>query len=378
MTWNEGMKELCSFKMWRLQYYKMGKTLRKPTHKKKGEEDQAEFGKGQRHRQPLVKFKDYVMHTAHCIKDPFALLASPSKTSGTPYPIANFVTCNNFSAKHHIFLAAAIAKIEPACYLEAVKDARWREAMRKEIEALENNDTWTLETLPQGKKAIGCKWVYKTKFNSYGTVERHKARLVILGNRQVEGVDYNETFAPVAKMVTVRTLLAVAATQGWELHQIDVHNALLHGDLKEEVYMKLPPGFTVSRDKVCKLNKSLYGLKQAPRCWFSKLVTALKNYGFTQSYSDYSLFDYTQKDVRLHVLVYVDDLVIAGNDSKAITKFKEYLSDCFHMKDLGPLKYFLGIEVARGSEGIFLCQRKFALDILSEQGCCGRSRLDFL
>ena len=197
--------------------------------------------------------------------------------------------------------------------------------------------------------------MYKTKFNSDGTVERHKARLVILGNRQVEGVYYNETFAPVTKMVTVQTLLAVAATQEWELHQMDVHNAFLHGDLKEEVYMKLPSGFTACGDKVCKLNKSLYGLKQAPRYWFSKLVTALKNYGFTQSYSNYSLFDYTQKDVSLHVFVYVDDLVIAGNDSKAITKFKEYLSDCFHMKDLGPLKYFLGIEVARGSEGIFLC-----------------------
>ena len=106
-------------------------------------------------------------------------------------------------------------------------------------------------------------------------------------------------------------------------------------------------------------------------------MTALKNYGFTQSYSNYSLFDYTQKDVRLHVLVYVDDLVIAGNDSKAITQFKEYLSDCFHMKDFGPLKYFLGIEVARGSEGIFLCQRKFALDILSETGLLGSKPVGF-
>ena len=158
---------------------------------------------------------------------------------------------------------------------------------------------------------------------------------------------------------------------------MDVHNAFLHGDLDEEVYMQLPPGYHYpTPGRVCRLRKSLYGLKQAPRQWFSKLSTALKSYGFKQSYADYSLFSYIQGSVSLHVLVYVDDLIIAGSCHDAVTRFKAYLSTCFHMKDLGVLKYFLGIEVARGPDGIFLSQRKYALDVLSEVGMLGCRPID--
>ncbi|GJS34726.1 retrovirus-related pol polyprotein from transposon RE2, partial [Tanacetum coccineum] len=118
-------------------------------------------------------------------------------------------------------------------------------------------------------------------------------------------------------------------------------------------------------------SQSLHGIRQAPRCWFSKLSLALKNYGFVQSYSYYSFFTLKQDDIQLNVLVYVDDLIISGNDSKAITQFKTYLSDCFQMKDLGNLKYFFGVEVARAQDGIFLCQRKYALDIICEAGLLG-------
>ena len=153
---------------------------------------------------------------------------------------------------------------------------------------------------------------------------------------------------------------------------MDVHNAFLHGDLNEEVYMKLPPGFESSYpNKVCRLQKSLYGLKQAPRCWFAKLVSAFKDCGFLQSYADYSLFTYTRGSIQINVLVYVDDLILSGNDSIALQTFKAYLSHCFHMKDLGPLKYFLGIEVARSTSGVFLCQRKYTLDIVSETRLLG-------
>lgn len=128
--------------------------------------------------------------------------------------------------------------------------------------------------------------------------------MVILGNKQVARIDCNETFAPVAKMVTVRALLAVAAAKHWELHQMDVHNAFLHGDLEAEVYMHMPPGFhSENPGMVCHLKKSLYGLRQAPRCWFVKLVTALKSYGFEQSYSDSSLFTLSQGKVQINVLV---------------------------------------------------------------------------
>lgn len=153
---------------------------------------------------------------------------------------------------------------------------------------------------------------------------------------------------------------------------MDVHNAFLHGDLDEEVFMQLPPRFsTTDKSKVCKLNKSIYGLRQAPRCWFSKLTTTLKKYGFVQPHSDYSLFTYADSGMQLSVLVYVDDLVIASNDSRAVTQLKKYLNMCFYMKDLGTLKYFLGIEVAHGLEGIFLCQRKYALDIVTEVDLLG-------
>ncbi|KAJ1704540.1 hypothetical protein LUZ63_004319 [Rhynchospora breviuscula] len=244
--------------------------------------------------------------------------------------------------------------------------------MKTEIDALERNASWTLEELPRNKVAIGCKWVYCIKYHADGRVERYKARLVALGNRQVQGVDYIETFAPVAKMVSVKTFLAVAVARGWELHQMDVHNAFLHGDLNEEVYMRLPPGFTHSQPgKVCRLRKSIYGLRQAPRMWFAKLTTALETYGFVQSKADYSQFTYHKGDAFIAILIYVDDLVVAGNNSDAIHDFKQYISEVFHMKDLGALKYFLGIEIARGPTGLFLSQRKYALDMLAECGLLG-------
>ncbi|XP_019099760.1 PREDICTED: uncharacterized protein LOC109132543 [Camelina sativa] len=249
--------------------------------------------------------------------------------------------------------------------------------MRKEIDALELNETWTLERLPPGVKALGSKWVYRLKFNSDGTLERYKARLVAFGNHQKEGVDFSETFASVAKLQTVRTLLGVASVKNWELHQMDVHNAFLHGDLDEDIYMKPPPGFLPADPSlVCKLKKYIYGLRQAPRCWFSKLSTALLDYGFVRSHKDNSLFTYRRGGVVLHVLVYVDDLIVCGADSAVLKSFKAYLSHCFKMKDIGMLKYFLGIEVARGPDGIFLLQRKYCLDIIDECGLSGSCPVD--
>lgn len=178
-------------------------------------------------------------------------------------------------------------------------------------------------------------------------------------------------------MTTVRILLEISAAKGWELFQMDVHNAFLHGDLDDEVYMKLPPGFSASSpNKVCKLRKSLYGLRQAPRCWFAELSSALKDFGFKQNYSDYSLFTLKKGSSIVYVLVYVDDLIIGGNDSDLISKFKAYLNRTFHMKDLGILKYFLGIEVSRNKEGIYLSQQKYALDIIAECGLLGTKPID--
>ncbi|XP_010412990.1 PREDICTED: uncharacterized protein LOC104699374 [Camelina sativa] len=315
----------------------------------------------QRKREPPVTLKDFVVNSAEC-----------EVSDKVRYPISNQDTKKRFSGSHVAYMAAIATAREPRSYKEAVVDKRWNQSMTTEIDAQEANKTWSVVDLPPGKRAIGCQWVYKVKHNSDGSVERYKSRLVALGNKQKEGEDYGETFAPVAKMETVRLFLDVAAKRNWEIHQMDVHNAFLHGDLQEEVYMKLPPGFGASHpNKVCRLHKAIYGLKQAPRCWFEKLTTALKSYGFVQSLSDYSLFTLTRGLVHINILIYVDDLIIAGSSPKATQDFKDYLSSCFHMKDLGPLKYFLGIEVARNATGIYICQRKYALDIISETGLMG-------
>ncbi|GMJ03309.1 cysteine-rich RLK (RECEPTOR-like protein kinase) 8 [Hibiscus trionum] len=239
--------------------------------------------------------------------------------------------------------------------------------MEQEIKALKENQTWTMEHLPPGKHAIDSKWIYKIKYRSDGQIERFKARLFAKGFTQIEGLDYHDTFAPVAKLTTVRCLLAVAAIRNWELHQLDVNNAFLHGDLQEELYMKVPQGFSTPGDnRVCRLRKSLYELKQASKNWFQKFSGSLREIGFTQSGADNSLFTYMQGPFFTTILVYVDDVILAGNDPVTIKHVKSHLDSMFRIKDLGKLKYFLGIEVARNKEGIVLNQRKYTLDLLED------------
>lgn len=245
--------------------------------------------------------------------------------------------------------------------------------MRLELNALQSNNTWSLVAPPAHKQPIGCKWMYKIKYNPDGIVERYKARLVAKVYSQVEGLDYRETFAPVAKLTIVRVLLSLAALRNWHLHQLDVNNVFLNDDLHEDVYMQLPPGFERKGEKpvVCKLHKSLYGLKQASRQWFLKLSAALKAAGFRQSWSDYSLFVRNHNGTFTALLVYVDDVILAGNSLDDIIKTKAFLSSRFKLKDMGNLKYFLGLELARSKQGIVLSQRKYALEILEDTGFLG-------
>ncbi|KAK9108026.1 hypothetical protein Syun_024037 [Stephania yunnanensis] len=241
--------------------------------------------------------------------------------------------------------------------------------MQEELQALQENHTWDIVPCPTGVKPIGCKRVYSIKLRSDGSLDRYKAKLVALGNRQEYGVDYEETFAPVAKMTTVRLVLAIAASQGWPLRQMDVKNAFLHRDLKEEIYMTPPSGlFSTPSADVCKLKRSLYGLKQAPRAWFDKFRSTLISFSFVQSQYDSSLFRCkTSKGIVL-LLIYVDDIVITGTDSTLISQLQEHLHQSFHMKDLCPLQYFLGLEVHSTAAGLFLHQHKYTQDLISLAG----------
>ncbi|KAJ4713234.1 Retrovirus-related Pol polyprotein from transposon TNT 1-94 [Melia azedarach] len=255
-----------------------------------------------------------------------------------------------------------------------MKDPKWRATVLEEMKALKKNDTWELIKLPTGKKTVGYKWVFTIKFKADGTVERYKARLVAKGYTQTYGIDYQETFAPIAKMRTVRILLSLAVHRDWFLYQLDVKNAFLHGNLEEEVYMDVPPGFeiTMGVDKVCKLKKSLYGLKQSPRAWFEKFTSSIRCKGFQQSQGDHTLFfKHGENGNFIALLVYVDDIILTGNDEEKARRLKEELNKEFEIKDLGNLRYFLGIEVARSRKGIFLSQRKYVIDLLKETGMLG-------
>jgi Reverse transcriptase (RNA-dependent DNA polymerase) len=200
---------------------------------------------------------------------------------------------------------------------------------------------------------------------SDGTLDRYKARLVALGYSQEYGIDYHQTFAPVAKMTTVRLVLALVAAQQWSIKQMDVKNAFLHGELNEVIYMKPPPGLILNApNEVCRLKRSLYGLKQIPREWFRTFKNVVIYAGFRQSLYDPSLFlSISQHGVAL-ALVYVDDILITGSDLQGITKLKNVLTISFQMKDLGEAQYFLGLEIHKTSKGLFVGQHKYLSEII--------------
>jgi hypothetical protein len=223
------------------------------------------------------------------IHDSASSVTNPSSSS--KYPLSASLTYQSLSPAHTHYIMNLSTISEPSSYEEAMKNENWTNAVKTELSALMNTNTWSLVTLPPHKKAIGCKWVFKLKLHADGSVERYKARLVAKGFTQTEGLDYLDTFSPVVKMTTIRVLMSIAASQNWPLFQLDVNTAFLHRDLNEEVYMKPPPGLTLPHpDLVCKLQKSLYGLKQASRQWNTKLTDTLVSSGYIQSKSDYSLF----------------------------------------------------------------------------------------
>jgi hypothetical protein len=295
----------------------------------------------------------------------------PDPKAKAKYPINNFVSTHKLSESLALTVNQLSTVSIPSSVQEALADPNWKKAMNEEMGALQRNHTWDLTPLSKGKKVVGCRWVYTVKLMPEGTIDRYKARLVAKGYTQKYGVDYEETFAPVAKINTIRILMSLAANRGWPLQQLDVKNAFLNGDLEEEVYMAVPPGVNLDPTKgktVCKLRKALYGLKQSPRAWFGRFSNTMKRFGYRQCNADHTLF-FKKKDGKMTVLiVYVDDMVLTGDDPSEIEDLKKHLATKFEMKDLGELKYFLGIEVARSKQGISLSQRKYTLDLLAEVG----------
>ncbi|RVX01148.1 Retrovirus-related Pol polyprotein from transposon TNT 1-94 [Vitis vinifera] len=294
--------------------------------------------------------------------------------SCTQHPIGNFISYDKLSPTFRAFTSSITEIQVPQNIQEAFKYPKWKAAVNEKVWALEKNGTWEITDLPRGKKPVGCKWIFIVKYKADGNVDRYKARLVAKGFTQSYGIDYQETFAPVAKLNTVRVLLSLAANLDWSLHQLDVKNAFLNGDLEEEVYMDIPAGLetTSNFNKVCRLRKSLYGLKQSPRAWFERFTKVVKGYGFVQCQSDHTLFVKHFPEGKLAIIiVYVDDIILTGDHEEKIDSLKKLLTKEFEIKDLGNLKYFLGMEIARSKKGIAVSQRKYVLDLLNETGMLG-------
>ena len=282
-------------------------------------------------------------------------------------------------AKDRLNLHASLSPSSlPKSYKSALLDPNWAAAMKDEYDALLQNNTWQLVPRPSNTNIVSGKWVFRHKFNSDGSLARYKARWVCRGYSQQHGIDYDETFSPVVKPSTIRTVLSIAVSSSWPIHQLDVKNAFLHGSLQETVYCQQPLGFEHSSypNHVCLLQKSLYGLKQAPRAWFQRFSTYAQTIGFTPSRSDTSLFTFHHNNNTAYLLLYVDDIILTASSQQFLDHIISLLRHEFSMTDLGLLHHFLGIAVIRDSSGLFLSQRQYTLDLLSRAGMldCQTSR----
>ena len=240
--------------------------------------------------------------------------------------------------------------------------------MEEELKMIEKNGTWSLVDKPFDKKIIGVKWVFKVKQNADGSINKYKARLVVKGYAQQFGVDFFDTFAPVARLDTIRLLLALSAHQNWKVYQLDVKSAFLNGFLEEEIYVEQPEGFVAKgeENKALLLKKALYGLKQAPRAWYSRIDNFLLKMGFNKSLSEATLYVKTRDCDKIIVSIYVDDLLVTGSNFELVKEFKVQMFESFEMTDLGEMAYFLGMEIDQNAGGIFIGQQKYANKVLKK------------
>ncbi|KAL8124254.1 hypothetical protein AgCh_012047 [Apium graveolens] len=291
---------------------------------------------------------------------------TPDLIIGDPEAGIRTRTATSNECLYHSFLS----QTEPKKVEEALQDANWVQAMQDELNEFERNKVWTLVPRPKNKSVVGTKWVFRNKTDSDRIITRNKARLVAKGYSQQEGIDYDETFAPVARLEAIRIFFAYAAHKKFTVFQMDVKSAFLNGELEDEVYVEQPPGFVDSKfpHHVYKLDKALYGLKQAPRAWYETLAQFLLESGFNRGTIDKTLFYLNHGKDLLLVQIYVDDIIFGSTNDRICKKFAKLMQSRYQMSMMGELSYFLGLQVKKNEEGIFICQSKYTRNLLKKFG----------
>jgi hypothetical protein len=286
------------------------------------------------------------------------ILGDISKGVTTRSRLANF-------CEHYSF----VSSIEPFRVEEVLLDPNWVLAMQEELNNFKRNEVWSLVPRPK-QNVVGTKWVFRNKQDKHGVVTRNKARLVEKGYAQVAGLDFEETFAPVARLESIRILLAYATHHSFRLFQMDVKSAFLNGPIKEEVYVEQPPSFEEERypDYMCKLSKALYGLKQAPRAWYECLRDFLIANAFKVGKADPTLFTKTCDGDLFVCQIYVDDIIFGSTNQKSCEEFSRVMTQKFEMSMMGELNYFLGFQVKQLKDGTFISQMKYTQDLLKQFG----------
>ncbi|KAK8930658.1 hypothetical protein KSP39_PZI016172 [Platanthera zijinensis] len=277
----------------------------------------------------------------------------------------------------HLMHTCFLSQIEPQTIQDAEQDPNWIIAMQEELNQFERNKVWELVPKPRNHQIVGTKWVFRNKLDDQGIIVRNKARLVAQGYCQEEGIDYDQTFAPVARLEAIRIFLAYAAHKKFKVFQMDVKSAFLNGDIKEEVYVKQPPGFISSTlpEHVFKLHKALYGLKQAPRAWYETLASFLLENDFKRGRVDQTLFIRTHKSHILLVQTYVDDIIFGSTDTSLCKKFSQLMHSKFEMSSMGELSFFLGLQIKQHADGIFISQTKYAKELVKKFGMSDASSM---
>ncbi|GJS16798.1 putative ribonuclease H-like domain-containing protein [Tanacetum coccineum] len=318
------------------------------------------------------------VHTVHPISQIIGDISSPVLTRGSlkkskfgESALAGYVhdqQRNNHTDYLHCLFACFLSQLEPSSVAQALNDPDWVEAMQEEMQQFVHQEVWKLVPLPEGKTAIGTKWILKNKRDARGIVVRNKARLVAQGHRQEEGIDYDEVFAPVARIEAIRLFLAFASYMGFMVYQMDVKSAFLYGEIDEEVYVTQPKGFEdpFHPKHVYRVVKALYGLHQAPRAWYARLSTFLLKHNYRRGSIDKTLFiKKNSRDIIL-VQVYVDDIIFGSTNKAWCDEFEVLMKGEFEMSAMGELTFFLGLQVTQKSNGIFISQDKYVQDMLKK------------